>query len=242
MSPGCWLIFLSGCPKMAQLDGDDEGVDLYDLHHYAESVRSHPKVGDAIREFQAKCGGDYCEGCGKPDVSAGQCKGCHVARYCTIACQQQDWGTGGPWACGGHAEECKAIVDGELMDASGQVGARHLVRCSALALAKMATDKEDPAEPDSAQLAAVQLHIGSFLEGAQFEPIGKNWMHGAVKHPGALKAAAARADHGRYKGRATAFAHHVLFGKDHKHGSKLLRQRARLALTFARFRGHHRGK
>lgn len=215
----------------------EEAVDLFDLHHYAESVCSHPKVGDAIREFQATCGGDYCEGCGKPDVSAGQCKLCHVARYCTVACQQRDWKEGG------HAEECKAIASGALMTSAPELVAhRHLVRCSALALAKMATDKETSPEPDSAQLAAVQLHIGSFLGEAQLQPIGKNWMHGAVKHPGAFRAAAARAHHGRFKGRTTAFAHHVLADKDHKHGSSLLRQRARLALTFARFRGHHHGR
>lgn len=220
-------------------DNNDHQVDLYDLHQYAESIRKSPSVGDAIRTFRANCGGDYCEGCGKADVSAGQCKGCHVANYCTIECQQRDW------KHGGHAAECQAIARGDLMEshAGTLVADRHLARCSALALAKMATTPivQDPA-PVQEELAALQLHIGSFLEGMQMEPVGRNWMHGAVKHPGSFRRAAARSDHGRFKGRTTAFAHHVLNNSDHKHNSGLLRKRASLALTFARFRRHGRGK
>jgi|WetSurMetagenome_2_1015567.scaffolds.fasta_scaffold00184_30 hypothetical protein len=220
---------------------EDDQVDLYDLHHYVESVRKSPTVGDAIRTFRATCGGDYCEGCGKADISAGQCKGCHVANYCTIECQQRDWKNGG------HAVECKAIATGETMQihAGTLVADRHLARCSALALAKMATTPtaQDPV-PDHEDWAALQAHIGSFMDGRmQLEPLGKNWMAGAVKHPGSFRRAAARADHGRYKGRTTAFAHHVLANRDHKHNSGLLRKRASLALTFARFRrggGGHR--
>jgi len=218
----------------------EDAVDLYDLHHYAESVKEYPSVGDAIRLFHATCGGDYCEGCGTAgDGSFWQCKGCHLARYCTTECQLRDW------EHGGHAQECKAIANGDMMsahrvDSGSLVALRHLARCSAMALAKMATEPDvHRPEPDAFNLAQLQLHIGSFVDGTDLEPVGKNWMAGAVKHPGALRRAAAHADHGRFKGRATAFAHHVLRNSDHKHNSGLLRQRARLALTFARFRGHH---
>jgi len=70
------------------------------------------------------------------------------------------------------------------------------------------------------------------------ELIGKNWMQGAVKHPGSFTRAKGRADHGKWKGKGTSsFARHVLSHKK-EHPSKLLQKRARLALTFAKYRRH----
>jgi hypothetical protein len=215
-------------------------IDLYDLHHYVASVKDGPLVGDVIKNFHATCGGAYCEGCGKSDVSAGTCKGCHVASYCTVECQQRDWKEGG------HSVECDAITTGDHMTLHTEatpvsiVAARHLARCSALALAKSvcAKDETELEVPTPTELSEVHAHVGSFLDGMQLTPVERNWMAGAVKHPGSFRNAAAHADKGKYKGRTTAFAHHVLSNSDHKHNSGLLRKRAALALTFAKFRRH----
>jgi hypothetical protein len=212
-------------------------IDLYDLHHYASSLRDTPLVKDAIVDFQARCGGVYCEGCGKADGSAGKCKGCHLASYCSIECQKRDWKEGG------HSVECDAIIKGELIAGNSTLELRHLTRCSALAMAKEATQDIKAEVPTLDEKVWADAHVGIFIGGMDLQPIERNWMQGAVKHPGSFNKAAAHADHGKWKGRTTAFAHHVLRNKDHKHGSGLLRKRASLALTFARFRHHgHRGK
>jgi len=227
---------------------EEHVIDLYDLHHYVASVRSGHGVGDVIKNFQASCGGEYCEGCGAADVSAGKCKGCHIASYCSIDCQKRDWKEGG------HAVECEAIKNGDSMACHTEavplsiVAARHLARCSALACAKMACAQDGDAleVPTAEEIAHVDKHVGHFIAGLQLEPVGEHWMQGAVKHPGAFKAMTNRADHGKWKGKVSAFAHHVLDDSKH-HYSGLARKRASLALTFARFRhhghrgGHHRG-
>lgn len=59
--------------------------------------------------------------------------------------------------------------------------------------------------------------------------MSKNWIAGAVKHPGALKASAARA------GMSTS-----AFARKHAHDSGKLGQRARLALTLIKM--HPKGK
>jgi hypothetical protein len=76
------------------------------------------------------------------------------------------------------------------------------------------------------------------LSGLQINTqlIGKNWIHGAIKHPGAFRNAAAHADHGRFKGHTAAFARHVMANQDHKHGGSTIRHRAQLALTLAKLR------
>jgi len=215
---------------------------MADLHAYAASLTETPRVGDAIRQFHATCGTAYCEGCGKADVSAGQCKGCHVAKYCTVACQQRDWKDGG------HAVECQAIVRNDLFTQHGVtseslVPLRHFVRCSARALVDGVDEQTDKDQTNPVTMARTQLAVESLIgDSTKLEHIGRNWMAGAVKHPGSFTRAAARADKGKYKGRTTAFAHHVLANKDHKHNSGLLRKRASLALTFARFRRHGRSK
>jgi hypothetical protein len=113
-----------------------------------------------------------------------------------------------------------------------------------LALAKEATQDIEAEVPTLEEKVWADAHVGTFIGGMDLQPIERNWMQGAVKHPGSFRRAAARADHGKWKGRTTAFAHHVLRNDDHKHGSGLLHKRAALALTFARFRhhGHGRGK
>jgi hypothetical protein len=223
---------------------EEQQLALADVHSFVERTRAHPRVGDAIRAFHADCGTAYCEGCGKHDPEAGQCKGCHVARYCSVACQQLDW------KVGGHATECQAIQENHewscyTNDAEALVPLRHLLRCSALLYTPEDQDAyhaERPA-PDQMHLSAVGAQCQHWT-GSELEPIGKYWMQGIVKHPGSFKRAVARADHGRFKGRTAAFAHHVLANRDHKHGSALLHKRAALALTFmhARKRRGRRGK
>lgn len=82
------------------------------------------------------------------------------------------------------------------------------------------------------------ISSGFDLSGLQIDAqlIGKNWIHGAIKHPGAFRSAAAHADHGRFKGHTTAFARHVMANADHKHGGSTIRHRAQLALTLAKLR------
>jgi len=182
-----------------------------EIESYVEATELHPRVADAISALHTQVGVAYCEGCGSGDKAmAGQCKGCHTARYCSIACQRLDWNEGG------HSDECAAIQSNQAWtEASTAVVVRHMLRCAARL--------ECCAKNDTA-------------------PIGKYWMQGAVKHPGSFRRAAARADKGRFKGRTSAFAHHVLANKDHKHNSGLLHKRAALALTFAKARRHrHHG-
>jgi hypothetical protein len=59
-----------------------------------------------------------------------------------------------------------------------------------------------------------------------------NWMLGAVKRPGSLRAAAHRA------GEST-----MEFAREHKHSPGKVGKRARLAITFSKFRkkGHRSG-
>jgi hypothetical protein len=90
-------------------------------------------------------------------------------------------------------------------------------------------DEDVNSEFISSEFDLSGLHINTQL-------IGKNWIHGAIKHPGAFRSAAAHAHHGRFKGRTTAYARHVMANADHAHGGSTIRHRAQLALTLAKLR------
>ena len=74
--------------------------------------------------------------------------------------------------------------------------------------------------------------------GIDAELIGRNWIHGAIKHPGSFRRAASSADQGKFKGKTSSFAHHVIANRDHKHGGATIQRRAQLALTLAKLRKH----
>ncbi len=172
---------------------DVEGVqvNLADLHRYSREQRTHPNVGDAIKAFRVGCGVQYCEGCGKGDVAAGHCKSCKVAAYCSKDCQVADWSKGG------HNVECAAITQNVAWaDADERVAVRHLLRCSAA----VSTTVDASSQSDDAEDSAILLkHCETFMPGSVLEPVDKNWIHGAIKHPGSFRAAANHADHGRFK-------------------------------------------
>lgn len=64
------------------------------------------------------------------------------------------------------------------------------------------------------------------LEKAAKEDGKKNWIAGAVKHPGAFKRSAAAAGKSTHE-----------YAEEKKHASGTLGRRARLALTFEKMRG-----
>lgn len=84
------------------------------------------------------------------------------------------------------------------------------------------------ARTPSVRVVGKEIGEGELIEGSA------NWIHGAIKHPGSFRRAAAHADKGKYKGRTMAFAHHVLSSNDHPG----LKRKAQLAITLSKL-SHH---